>query len=137
MTLHHIGYVVRSIQESLDGMTRSLGYHCSTGSIFEPIQRVNVIFLSPPSLGPQIELVEPHSEQSPVWQFVQKGGGLHHICYEVEDLSAQLDRMRAIGAGILRKPQPAAAFEGRRIAWVVTRERLLLEYLERDKQPCF
>jgi methylmalonyl-CoA/ethylmalonyl-CoA epimerase len=66
-----------------------------------------------------------------VLAFLKRGGGLHHLCYEVDQLDAQLERSRASGGLIVRLPIPAVAFGGRRIAWFYTKEKLLIEYLER------
>jgi methylmalonyl-CoA/ethylmalonyl-CoA epimerase len=66
-----------------------------------------------------------------VHSFAAKGGGLHHVCYVVENLERALADARALGAIVTRQPMPAVAFGGRRIAWIYTRNRLLIEYLER------
>jgi methylmalonyl-CoA/ethylmalonyl-CoA epimerase len=60
---------------------------------------------------------------------------LHHLCYEIEDLENQLALSRAQGGLVVKPPLPAVAFAGRRIAWVYTRNKLLLEYLERSPRP--
>ena len=78
-----------------------------------------------------IELVEPTVEHSPVSRFLARGGGLHHLCYEVDDLEEELKLARTRGGLVVKQPLPAVAFNGRRIAWVVTRNRLVIEYLAR------
>ena len=79
----------------------------------------------------QIELVEPAAEDSPVLRFLrERGGGFHHVCYEVNHLENELVAMKSRGALIVKRPKPAVAFEGRRIAWVLTAEKLLVELLE-------
>ena len=80
---------------------------------------------------PLVELVEPGGPESPVSRFVERGGGLHHLCYEVKDLDSHLRFCRSVGTMIIRPPVHAMAFGGRRIAWGVTRKRLLMELLER------
>ena len=101
------------------------------GKIFhDPVQRVNVTFLSMPGTDAQMELVEPAGTQSPVLAFLDKGGGLHHLCYEVENCEAAICSMRKRGSMIVKRPKPAVAFQGRRIAWVLTSEKLLIELLE-------
>jgi len=62
---------------------------------------------------------------------LSRGGGLHHICYEVDSLDSQVRASRAAGCLVVKNPLPAVAFGGRRIAWVYTPEKLLVEYLER------
>ncbi|HLK31813.1 MAG TPA: VOC family protein [Terriglobales bacterium] len=133
--LHHIGFVVNSIAASAQGFIDSL--HATwDGNIFhDPLQRVRVTFLQSRVPGEAcMELVEPADEQSPVTGFLRSGGGLHHLCYEVDDLELQLKAARSHGALVVKPPLPAAAFGGRRIAWVFTRQRLLLEYLEASKK---
>ena len=77
--------------------------------------------------------MEPASETSPVSNFLKKGGGLHHVCYEIDDLESGLSEARSAGLVIVATPAPAVAFGGRRIAWVCSKSRLLVELLERGK----
>jgi methylmalonyl-CoA/ethylmalonyl-CoA epimerase len=112
----------------------SLGASHHTSIVEDPIQRVKVVFLCPAVPGqPQVELVEPVGDKSPVRRFLDCGGGLHHVCYQVDDLAQQLAHMQTLGAALVRRPMPAAAFDNRRIAWVLTPQRLLIEYLERAR----
>lgn len=78
-----------------------------------------------------VELVEPVGPRSPVRKFAEAGGGLHHICYEVGDLKSQIAASQAAGGTLVRVPLPAVAFEGRKIAWILTAQKLLVEYLEK------
>jgi len=105
----------------------------SASRIFDdPIQRSRVAFLDLPGPGAvRLELVEPAAPDSPVAQFLKKGGGLHHLCYEVDDLQEQILWMKSQRAVLIRSPRPAVAFGGRRIAWMRTPDALLIEYLER------
>ena len=91
-------------------------------SFFSPVDARNPVF----------ELVEPASETSPVSNFLKKNrGGFHHVCYEVDGLESALLDARKVGLAIVSGPEPAVAFGGRRIAWVCSRSRLLMELLER------
>jgi methylmalonyl-CoA/ethylmalonyl-CoA epimerase len=132
--IHHVGFVVSEIKTVIEGFVRSLDATWE-GKVFQdPLQKVRVTFLRTAcSSDPQIELVEPSAEDSPVRQFLQKGGGLHHLCYEVQDLDAHLGEMRTRGGIIVKPPLPAVAFGNRRIAWVFTQQKLLLEFLEQEK----
>jgi methylmalonyl-CoA/ethylmalonyl-CoA epimerase len=130
--LHHIGFVVSSIQESAEAFIQSLGASWDGKIIFDPVQKVHVSFFQGKNAAdPLIELVEPGEAESPVATFLERGGGLHHLCYEVEDLDAHLAFCKLVGTIIIRPPVPAIAFGGRRIAWGVSKKRLLLEFLER------
>jgi hypothetical protein len=55
------------------------------------------------------------------------------MCYEVADLTEHLKSIKAAGCIVVRAPRPAVAFEQRLIAWALTPERLLLEFLEAPK----
>jgi methylmalonyl-CoA/ethylmalonyl-CoA epimerase len=134
--LHHVGFIVQSIEESMPGFLRSLGGSWDSQIFHDSIQRVKVAFLRPgPGPEVQIELVEPAGENSPVRQFLETSkGGMHHLCYEVADLEESLREMRGNGALLVRPPKPAVAFANRRIAWMLTREHLLIEYLE-ERRP--
>jgi methylmalonyl-CoA/ethylmalonyl-CoA epimerase len=132
--LHHVGYVVKSIEAQAGGFMKSLGASWDQKIIHDPLQGAKVTFLVTPGPGDaQIELVEPAGDSSPVSRFLEKGGGLHHLCYEVDNLADHLKTIRAAGCIVVRAPMPAAAFENRLIAWAWTREKLLLEFLEAAK----
>ena len=129
--LHHVGFVVASIEGGIEGFQRSLGARWDGLIFHDPIQKVRVTFIGTQrSSDACIELVEPAADDSPVVTFLQKGGGLHHLCYEVPDLEKELKEMRSQNGLIVKRPAPAVAFSGRRIAWVLTAQKLLLEFLE-------
>lgn len=130
--LHHIGFVVPLIASAVERFTICLRVSWD-GVVFEdPVQTVRVAFLRHGSSEtPLIELVEPVSQQSCVVGFLKRGGGLHHLCYEVDSLSIQIENALSAGALMLKEPSSAVAFGGRKIAWVCTPDRLILEYLQR------
>jgi methylmalonyl-CoA/ethylmalonyl-CoA epimerase len=132
--LHHVGFAIRSISSEVDAFRSSI-LATWDGKIFhDPLQKVRVTFLRTPSpTDALVELVEPAADDSPVGQFLKRGGGLHHLCYEVSELDTHLEKMQAGGGIIVKAPLPAVAFKNRRIAWVVTRQKLLLEFLEKNE----
>lgn len=133
MALHHIGFVVVSIEKTVDRFARSISAQWDGQIIADPLQGVRVTFLRSITSPNEslIELVEPAGDKSPVQNFLKRGGGLHHLCYEVDSLAAQLHLSRTLGGLVVRQPMPAVAFGGREIAWVYTADKLLTEYLER------
>ena len=133
-TLHHLGFVVVSIADCAERFTRSIRGSWDGRIIHDPFQTVHVALLQQPAPAEAlIELVQPDGPQSRVAAFLKRGGGLHHLCYEVDRLDEQLEYSRAEGAVVTQKPAPAPAFDGRSVAWVYTRDKLLLEYLERGR----
>ena len=130
LRLHHMGFVVADIATAMPAFTRSMAAEWD-GQIFEdPLQKAKVAFMTTRAGDAQIELVQPVGDSSPVQRFLQQGGGMHHLCYEVADLEAELAAFRSRGAAIASRPKPAVAFGGRRIAWVITSEKFLVELLE-------
>lgn len=133
--LHHIGFVVSSIKESAGSFARSLATTWEGKIFHDPVQKVRVSFFPGGSADdPLVELVEPAESDSPVSRFLERGSGLHHLCYEVDDLDAHLKFCKSMGTIVLRQPVPAVAFAGRRIAWAINRQKLLMEFLEREQR---
>jgi methylmalonyl-CoA/ethylmalonyl-CoA epimerase len=131
-TLHHLGFVVASISAVADEFAAFMSARQDGPITHDPIQRVRVAFFSPHApQNPVFELVEPAGDASPVSNFLNKGGGLHHVCYELDDLEAGLEQAQAVGLAIVAAPAPAIVFGQRRIAWVCSKSRLLMELLER------
>jgi len=130
LRLHHVGFVVSDIEKSVEGFQNSLGMSWDGAIYADPKQKVKVTFLSSAPACAQIELVQPASPDSPVTGFLERGGGQHHLCYEVDNIEEALAAFRARKASVIQRPCPAVAFEGRRIAWFVTPERLVVELLE-------
>jgi methylmalonyl-CoA/ethylmalonyl-CoA epimerase len=131
-SLHHVGYVIDDIEQIIGGFAASIEADWDGQIIQDPLQGAFVAFLRSRTAGhPLVELVAPAGENSPVTKFLSNGGGLHHLCYEVDSLDAQLAAAKMLGSIVVRKPMPAVAFNGRRIAWVYTPYKLLIEYLER------
>jgi|SRR5579875_3604479 len=129
--LHHLGFVIASISETASDFAESLSGTWDGKIFVDPLQRVRVTFLKGPGLSDALfELIEPDAPDSPVLGFLKKGGGLHHVCYEVMFLDKHLEHIQSLGAKLVRPPMPAVAFGGRRIAWVYTKHRLLIEFLE-------
>ena len=123
---------MREIAPAINGFTQTLNASWD-GRVYHDLhQKVKVTFLAIRPGEACLELIEPAAEDSPVLRFLnEKGGGLHHLCYEVNNLEDEMADMKLHGALIARRPKPAVAFEGRRIAWILTAEKLLVELLER------
>jgi len=131
-TLHHLGLVVASISQVAQEFADSMSASWDGQIIHDPLQQVRVAFFRPfEKRNPVFELVEPAAEDSPVTNFLSKRVGLHHICYEIDDLETTLKSARRSGFFVVSNPKPATAFGGRRIAWVTSKQRLLMEFLER------
>jgi hypothetical protein len=104
---HHTGFVVASIADVIESFCRSVDGGNFSQTWHDPVQRVRVAFIYPRrSTDPSIELVEPADPGSPVEKFLERGGGLHHVCYEVEGLDEAV-RRRVCARACHRSASPA------------------------------
>jgi catechol 2,3-dioxygenase-like lactoylglutathione lyase family enzyme len=129
MTIDHVGVVVATLESATAYYIRTFGFRLVGGVIRDPLQDVTLQFLAD-DRGQRIELIEPASPHSPVARALAAGGGLNHIGYRVAGLDVAIDAMVAAGAKIVRQPLPAVAFDGRRVAFLYTRQRELVELVE-------
>jgi methylmalonyl-CoA epimerase len=115
MKLNHIGIVVSNIQKEAQ-FYQGMGFSTS-GLIINQTQKVKEIFVEQNKYT-TIELIEPLNEQSPVFAFLQKGGGVHHFCYELdENIDSFINKQRIQGAIIICHPVYDIAFD-RKIAFL-------------------
>ena len=115
MKLHHIGIVVESIQKSLGELTKYLDFESTTMPSLVGSQKVNICFLKTNNVF--LELIEPAEENSPISNFIKKGGGFHHLCFEVDDIHLELEKMKKNGVRII--VDVVKGFEERLIAFVM------------------
>ena len=115
MKLHHIGIVVKNIQESLGELTRYLDFESITLPSSVGSQKVNICFLKTNNVF--LELIEPAQENSPISNFSNKGGGFHHLCFEVDDIHLELEKMKKNGVHIV--VDVVKGFEERLTAFVM------------------
>ena len=115
MKLHHIGIAVKNIQNSLGELTQFLSFESTTIPALVTSQKVNVCFLKTNDV--YIELIEPTVENSPVSDFVKGGGGFHHLCFEVDDIHNEIEKMIKKGARLI--VEPVKGFDDRLIAFLV------------------
>ncbi len=84
----------------------------------EPDHGVTVVFIELPNT--KIELLHPLGEDSPIAGFLAKNpaGGIHHMCFEVEDIRAARDRLKAEGARILGSGEPKIGAHGKPVLFL-------------------
>jgi methylmalonyl-CoA/ethylmalonyl-CoA epimerase len=103
--LNHVAIVVPDVAKAAALYRKTLGAKVSQPQPL-PAHGVTVVFVT--LANAKIELLEPLGEQSPVRGFLDRNpaGGMHHLCYEVEDILAARDRLRAEGARVLGDGEP-------------------------------
>ena len=115
MKIHHIGIVVDNIKNSLGEFSKFVKFDETTIPTLVGSQKVNVCFVKIGEL--RIEFIEPVGNESPVRKVLEKGGGFHHICFEVDNLSEKINEIVEKGGRLI--VSPVEGFEGRQIAFVL------------------
>jgi methylmalonyl-CoA/ethylmalonyl-CoA epimerase len=128
----HVGYAVASIEGYLEDFFVPLFAPIAVSDIVEdPLQSVRIAFATLPG-GERIELIEPIDDSSPVSKYLgDRRGGLYHLCYSTDSLDEAIEKFRAKRCMLFSGPTPAAAFGGRRIAFLFTPQRDIIELVER------
>lgn len=115
--LNHVAIAVRDIGKAADVYRTTLGAEVSE-AVPQPAHGVTTVFISLPNT--KIELLEPLGESSPIAKFLERNpdGGIHHICYEVEDILAARDRLKAQGARVLGDGEPKIGAHGKPVLFL-------------------
>ncbi len=129
--LHHVGIAVRSVDERVS-LYRALGLDVAGGEEVRS-ESVRVAFL--PVGDTRIELLQPTSPDSPVATFIAaRGEGVHHLCFEVDDVAAAMAELKARGFRLV-SDEPRAGAHGTRVGFVHPRSAggVLIELCEREE----
>ena len=133
MKIDHLGIAVRSISDSLSFYREALGFELSgTEEVNDQGLRVALL----PVGESRIELLEPFAEDTPVGRFIaRRGEGLHHICYEVDDLASKLADLRSRGVRLL-EGYPRRGAEGKLVAFLhpSSTHGVLVELVEKTER---
>lgn len=132
MKIDHIGIAVKSIENSLGFYEGVLGVREAEREIIED-QGVTVALL--PIGESRIELLEPLSDDTVVAKFIsRRGEGLHHICYEVDDVARKVEDLKARGLRLL-DGYPRRGAEGKLVAFVHPSSAggVLVELVEKER----
>jgi methylmalonyl-CoA/ethylmalonyl-CoA epimerase len=141
LRLNHIGLVFPKISEVAE-IFRALGLDEMTQPEPDPIQRVSASFV-PAGDGQDvyIELLEPTEASSPVAKFLEKtGGGLHHLCFEVDDIEGITDGLTKKGFTMVCEPVECVGYDRSfhrksaqpsKVAFFLLPNKILIEFLQK------
>jgi methylmalonyl-CoA/ethylmalonyl-CoA epimerase len=115
--LNHVAIAVRDIAAASSVYRDTLGATVSE-VVPQPDHGVSTVFITLPNT--KIELLEPLGAGSPIENFLERnpGGGIHHICYEVEDILAARDRLTEAGARVLGDGAPKIGAHGKPVLFL-------------------
>lgn len=130
MLLHHIGMLAKDLRAEAERLRGVCGYEIVSDEIEDKVQTAKVMFLKLPQTDSFLELAAPLGENSKLARALKNGEKLHHLCFQTDDISADLKNFREKGFLILCEPVAAAAFKDRKIAWVMDSQKNLFELVE-------
>ena len=129
MTVHHIGYLVKSIDRASVKFFGELGYRNEGTTVYDEFRKINILFMVNGDY--RIELIESAADDSMTGGLIKKlGVGPYHICYQVdsiEEAKVELEKQRYV---MTAAPEAAPALDGRRVAFFYHRDIGLIELLE-------
>lgn len=115
--VNHVAIAVPDMQKGIAAYRDTLGARVSQIQQL-PEHGVSVVFVELPNT--KIELLEPLGEGSPIAAFLEKNpsGGMHHICYEVDDILAARDQLKQAGARVLGDGTPKIGAHGKPVLFL-------------------
>ena len=115
--LNHVAIAVKSLEAGTAIYRQTLGAKVSPPSP-QPEHGVTVVFVELPNT--KIELLEPLGANSPIAKFLEKNadGGIHHVCYEVDDILQARDQLKAQGARVLGDGNPKIGAHGKPVLFL-------------------
>lgn len=115
--LNHVAIAVRDLDAATRTYREALGAEVSTPQAL-PEHGVTVVFVHLPNT--KIEFLQPLGENSPIAKFLEKNpdGGMHHLCYEVGDIRAARDHLKAQGLRVLGDGEPKIGAHGKPVLFL-------------------
>jgi methylmalonyl-CoA/ethylmalonyl-CoA epimerase len=113
MKFHHVGVACRDIDEEIASISRIHEVIEQTPTVFDEKQNAHLVMLTL-SDGSNIELIAGKQ----VELVLKKGITYYHICFEVDDINAEIERLENEGAFLISPPKPAILFNNREVAFL-------------------
>ena len=128
MKIHHIGYLVKKLDRA-ENAFKGLGYDVLRPAVRDEFRKVDILFLEKD--GYRVELVAPYDSTSVVSELRTRiGNAPYHICYEVDDLKSEVERLRNERYVVSSEPAPAPACGGKRVCFLIHPFLGMIELLE-------
>lgn len=128
MKIHHIGYLVKKLKRARKAF-EGLGYAIEQDTVRDEFRKIDILFLTKD--GYRVELVSPYDPMSVVSRLLLRvGNSPYHICYEVDDLDAEVERLRNERYVVSSEAAPAPACGGGRVCFLIHPYMGMIELLE-------
>ena len=115
--LNHVAIAVRDLERAVRVYRDTLGAEVSAPMPL-PAYGVITVFITLPNT--KIELIAPLGVGSPIAKFLERypDGGMHHVCYEVENIASARDQLKAVGARVLGDDEPKIGVHGKPVLFL-------------------
>jgi methylmalonyl-CoA/ethylmalonyl-CoA epimerase len=115
--LNHVAIAVRDLAKAAGVYRDLLGAQVSD-AVPQPEHGVTTVFITLPNT--KIELISPLGDNSPIAKFLERmpDGGIHHVCYEVDDILVARDALRKLGARVLGDSEPKIGAHGKPVLFL-------------------
>jgi methylmalonyl-CoA/ethylmalonyl-CoA epimerase len=133
MKIDHICFAVKDLRDGIAYWDNVFGYKQMTKIVENKLQKVKVTFLSKDD-SITIKLIEPIAGNQSLLNFVNRGGGFHHVCFKCSDIDEKIDELIKKGLITLVPPQEGEAFNNNKIAFLLARYGLNIELIDTDEK---
>lgn len=133
MIIDHICIAVRNLEEGISYWETVFGYQQKTDDVVNSLQKVRVVFLEKKGSLP-VKLIEPVEGNQSLQNFVNRGGGFHHVCFRCEDVENTMAELNAKGLLTLAAPQPGEAFNNHNIAFLLAKYGMNIELIDTEER---
>lgn len=133
MNIDHICFAVKNLPEGIAYWEKVFGYKQMTEIIINSLQKVKVTFLKKEN-NILIKLIEPLETNQSLVNFVNKGGGFHHICFKCDDVNESMKELKNKGLLTLVTPQKGEAFNNHNIAFLLAKYGINIELIDTDEK---
>jgi methylmalonyl-CoA/ethylmalonyl-CoA epimerase len=133
MRIDHICFAVRDLREGIAYWKDVFGYSQMTEIIENSLQKVKVAFLCRDD-SVLVKLIEPVAGNQSLINFVNRGGGFHHICFRCSDVQKKINELAGKGLITLVPPQPGEAFNNNKIAFMLSKHGINIELIDTDEK---
>ncbi len=131
MVIDHIGFAVKNLEEAIAYWAEVFGYRQMTEVVENTRQRVKVCFMTKKG-STIVKLIEPAEGNQSLQNFVNRGGGFHHVCFRCDSITETMTDLTAKGLLTLVPPQPGEAFNNHDIAFLLGRYGMNIELIDTE-----
>jgi methylmalonyl-CoA/ethylmalonyl-CoA epimerase len=129
MVIDHICFAVKELSPAIEFWDQIFGYKQMTEIVENSKQKVQVVFLKKDN-SITVKLIEPLNGNISLINFVNRGGGFHHVCFKCDHIREKINELTEKGLKLLVPAQTGEAFNNHEIAFLLTKYGLNIELID-------